>query len=141
MRPRNLFSLRIADQADRTDSDKSSHPTDKDNRIKPTFPIDGNSCQRSQRHRQIDCQTVKPHSFTTPGGRDHINRNRIAGNRSQPHKTTLNETAIIVNMVVAIRYPPNMKAKTKKAKRYKGLREKQSTKKPEKGRTQSKPIV
>ena len=92
MRPRNLFSLRIADQADRTDPDKSSHPTNKDNQIKPTFPIDGNSCQRSQRHRQIDCQTVKPHSFTTPGGRDHINRNRIAGNRSQPHKTTLNET-------------------------------------------------
>ena len=72
MRPRNLFSLRIADQADRTDPDKSSHPTNKDNQIKPTFPIDGNSCQRSQRHRQIDCQTVKPHSFTTPGGRDHI---------------------------------------------------------------------
>ena len=52
----------------------------------------------------------------------------------------MKRTAIIVSIVVAIRYPPNMKAKTKKAKRYNGLREKQSTKKPEKGRTQSKPI-
>ena len=39
MRPRHLFPLRIADQANRTDSDKSCRPTDRDNRMKPAFPI------------------------------------------------------------------------------------------------------
>ena len=92
MRPRHLFPLRIADQANRTDSNKSRRPTDRDNRMKPAFPIDGNGHQRRQRHRQVDRQTVKPHSFAAPGGRDHIDRNRISGNRSQPHKATLNET-------------------------------------------------
>ena len=48
--------------------------------------------QRSQRHGEIDRQSVKAHAFSPSLGRDYVYRNRIAGNRGQSHEPALDET-------------------------------------------------